>query len=107
MTPYDEQTLSFDIADQPRRGVLRTPKELAERAGLLINLAADCEQSLDGECFRIVPEIFLAADTPSRPSTCLITARVSTSTALASMVGLLPPGPGQMCLPTFAKPARR
>ena len=61
MTPYDEQTLSFDIADQPRRGVLRTPKELAERAGLLINLAADCEQSLDGECFRIVPEIFLAA----------------------------------------------
>ena len=40
---------------------MRTPKPLADRPALLINLAADRRTSLDDDPYRIVPDIFLAA----------------------------------------------
>ena len=61
MASYHDQTLSLPVCDQRRRAVVRTPKELAGRAALLINLASDTEHALDGELFRVVPAIFLAA----------------------------------------------
>jgi len=58
---FRDQELTFTVNGEERKAVLRSPMRRAVRSALLINLAADCKSALDGDFFRIVPDIFLAA----------------------------------------------
>lgn len=59
--PLVEEEVTFTAGGIARKALIRTPNRLCKRSALLINLATDRRDSLDGEWFTIVPTIFLAA----------------------------------------------
>lgn len=58
---YTEQELSFTVGGNRHIALLRIPARLARRPALLVKLAGTRRTSLDGDFFRIIPDIFLAA----------------------------------------------
>jgi dienelactone hydrolase len=58
---FAERECSVRAGDKAWPIVVRTPAKLAARPALLVNLAWDRRTSLDGDYYRIVPDVFLAA----------------------------------------------
>ena len=57
----DDDEIVLTVGGGERKVTLRIPDRLCERPALLIHLAIDRANSLDGEDYRWVPDIFLAA----------------------------------------------
>lgn len=58
---FGERECRLLVGDKERPIIVRTPARLASRPALLINLAMDRRASLEGDYYRIVPDVFLAA----------------------------------------------
>jgi len=58
---FNDEEVALTVGGEERKVTLRTPGRLCERPALLIHLAIDRGNSLNGGDYRWVPDIFLAA----------------------------------------------
>lgn len=58
---YHDEEVTFRVGGSERKALMRTPERLCRTPTVLVSLTADRRTSLDGEDYRRVPDIFLAA----------------------------------------------